>query len=380
MVRLVAVFADALGYHFLKDKRIESRIKSIFPTVIPLRTGLGYSPGFQASIWTSSYPEEHGYWAQWSLKLPYQQFPTSLNYHKWIANFFLTRGIQEIYWRMGSTRHLHADVPPAIQRVFQWTLLDFRKPFKHNDPISIFSLFDTVGARYHYEHFETIEGFSKAASEIDVDMDAVFYSLGEFDALGHRFGPTSEIILKRILKFLDVVESIGKKTHILFVFSDHGIFPVRKYVDILSRLKRLNLELGKDFLVFLDATMARLWFFSEASRERIVRSLSRLSCGRFLDERDIKKDGLRFKTNLYGDAIFLLEPSAIVYPSFWLPILKNRLKGAHGYAPDEENSLALFASSISISKEFCTMFDISPTILSELGIKSPRHWKGKKLT
>ena len=72
MPKVIAVFADGLGFHYTRNAFVEKLLKDVFQTVIPLKSILGFSCGIIPSIWTSNYPRAHGYWALWGLKKKYE--------------------------------------------------------------------------------------------------------------------------------------------------------------------------------------------------------------------------------------------------------------------------------------------------------------------
>ena len=138
-------------------------------------------------------------------------------------------------------------------------------------------------------------------------------------------------------------------------------------------------KLGLDYLVFLDATMARFWFFSDQAREKIMIGLSKLPYGHFVTSIEKTANGIDFETDMYAQEIYLVNPMIEIYPNYFHPIYRAFFKGLHGYAESEHNSLAIFATTSNLQLTQGSVLDISPTLLQLLDIRSPQEWKGKSL-
>ena len=103
--------------------------------------------------------------------------------------------------------------------------------------------------------------------------------------------------------------------------------------------------------------MARFWFFSKAAREQVTGVMQSLDCGRVLSQQELKKFGLNFPDERYGELIFLLNPGWMVAESDfngrgWFP------EGMHGYHPDDSYSDAIFLSSEKPIQPMRTIADV----------------------
>ena len=96
-----------------------------------------------------------------------------------------------------------------------------------------------------------------------------------------------------------------------FLFSDHGMTPVRRHYDLAADIDACGLRMPQDYLAVYDSTMARFWFFSGQARVAITDCLRRVPCGRLLPEDELRQLGVLFPDNRYGEAILLMEPGTL---------------------------------------------------------------------
>ncbi len=100
-----------------------------------------------------------------------------------------------------------------------------------------------------------------------------------------------------------------------FLFSDHGMTPVRRHYDLAADIEACGLRMPQDYLAVYDSTMARFWFFSGRARAAITDCLRRVPCGRLLPEDELRQLGVFFPDNRYGEAILLMEPGTLISTS-----------------------------------------------------------------
>lgn len=373
---ILAIFADALGYCYTSHPLIRKALERIFRSVVPLRSMLGYSAGIMPSIWTSSYPHDHGYWAEWVLKSDYVPRLLRIRRTQWILRCLFLYGVKTSMLLLHKRSSLAPAIPTAITKVFSCRNFDVTTPFILKAPPSLFWVLQENGIRYRYYCCRKIEDLVLPKDE---RADIIIFHLGELDGLGHSLGPESNQLAHRILHLLDRVEALAKKADSLCLFSDHGMFPIKRRVDLLAVLEKISPKLGLDYLVFLDATMARFWFFSNQARTEIMSTLSKLPCGHFLTSLERDNNGLNFETDTYGQEIYLVNPSVEIFPNFFHPLYKGFFKGLHGYTASALNSWAMFATTLDLQSTTGSVLDISPTFLQLLKISSQQEWKGKSL-
>jgi predicted AlkP superfamily pyrophosphatase or phosphodiesterase len=216
-----------------------------------------------------------------------------------------------------------------------------------------------------------------------------FLHIGDLDKVGHRYGPESREIkkvLKKIDKGIEQILNVAKKhfqfVHIVII-GDHGMMQVERTVDIGSALEELPIKLGRDYLFFLDSTMARFWFFSDKAEKLISELMRKMIGGHILSKVDKQKYHLNYSHNKYGDIIFLADPGVLIFPNFY----QNRkpVKGMHGYAPEtpeQQSTLLIHSPRINVPKGFDEPVDmrrVFPTVLDLLGLPIPERTKAKSL-
>jgi len=374
--KIIIVYADGLGFHYFCNQTISAAMKNAFQKQIPLSSILGYSVGILPSIWTSSYPRDHENWTIWSLRNDYEPRPIRLRSLEWKLTCIGLYGMKRLSSVLGKYSTISASIPTPIRNNFVNRNIDISKPYKPFDRQSLLSVFDKEGISWRYKFCWRFEDM--LADDVD-ECDAIVYFAGELDDLGHFQGPTSRKMYLRILDLSRILNKLTKETELLCLFSDHGMYPLRGTVDLLSKLKHLPVTLGLHYLVFLESTIARFWFFSDKAEEEISSLLSKLSCGHFLSASEITDYGLSCGDCIFGDKIYLLNPGIEIFPSFFHPLHRNLYKGMHGYAPRGENSLAVFAATKNFESNSGNLVDISPTVLDFLHLGVPKEWRGKSL-
>jgi hypothetical protein len=174
-----------------------------------------------------------------------------------------------------------------------------------------------------------------------------FVHLQELDAVGHQFGPNSQELDARLLQTDNLCQKLitslrARYQHLdLVLFGDHGMVSVTRTVDVAQALAKTGLQLGIDYMVFLDSTMARFWFFHLQARRIVEQALDRLSGGRCLDARDLERYGLKRCEKANGELIFLAEPGVLIFPNYFQADGKP-VEGMHGYDPDCPDNLGYF--------------------------------------
>lgn len=381
-MRSLVILADAFGFHYMNDFHLNSKL--LFSR--PLESLIGYSPGIYASIWSSARQSAHGVWTQWVLSEEYEPTPIHLDHTRWIAEYLL-KGVAGKVGR----RQLHPAVPSPLGRFFK-----FRNDISSEKPMyglesnskTIFEHMDDFDISYRFiSHSLLLDGFTSLEGRVAGvgDSDVAFVSIGDFDHLGHKFGPKSLRLRQFGLDFLNIIDHLALTIGCdVFVFADHGMHPIYKTVDIHARLNKLerreSLVLGKDYLYFLDGTLLRMWLFTNRAGDAIRNELGKWDEGNIMGEDALKANGLQFNSRnrwRHGDVFFLAKPCVGIYPSFWHPYPRSFLRGLHGYSPKSHYSYGAFLSTVSTNREKqMSVYDVAPTIASYLGLPNHPHWIG----
>lgn len=355
------VFIDAFGwelykkYGFMQDK---------IETASPLGTILGYSATCIPSILTGKKPEEHGHFSFFY----YDPVNSPFKLLRWL------RLLPENISKRGRFRNLLSKI---LKKYFGYTgyFQLYNVPFKHislfdysekkdlyrggginSGAQTIFDYLDKQQIQYHLSDWRASEETNISALKKDLDekdISLAYLYLPNMDALLHVHGTDSIEIKNKVQWYEEQLNEIHKYASDkyeevrLHVFSDHGMKDITEIVDLIKDIEKLDVKFGQDYVAVYDSTMARFWFFNEQARESISKYLNSESCGRILSEQELSDYGCLFQGNTYGEMIYLMNPGTLICPSF---MGHKPVAGMHGYAPEDPDSIALYASNTKQEK------------------------------
>ncbi|MEM4708890.1 MAG: alkaline phosphatase family protein [Fervidicoccaceae archaeon] len=164
--------------------------------------------------------------------------------------------------------------------------------------------------------------------------DFVVVKLNSLDRLGHKYGPFSSNVRKRVKYLDDIVEEAinmlqSKISNFSFIImSDHGMAPVEKTIDIERILeKETRIKLLRDYIPYIGSTFASFYIFNKKAEAIINELLQRIGeYGKIVSE---EEELLGINRELYGHIIFTLNEKIIFYPNFFQK--REIPKGMHGY-------------------------------------------------
>jgi predicted AlkP superfamily pyrophosphatase or phosphodiesterase len=221
-----------------------------------------------------------------------------------------------------------------------------------------------------------------------------FYLLyiGESDARGHFHGPESEEMEKTAARIDSKIKSFvslfrrDNPDSALIICGDHGMMNVDAYFNIGDEiLKTANLhglQEEKDYLFFLDSTLARFWFFTDRARiifEKILSGALFSQFGRIMNSKMADEYHVPYGNKKYGDIVWLVNPGVLIYPDFFHS--SKHVKGMHGYDPsysDDLKGFCLVTGKDVQPKMINTgeLIDLCPTICDVLNIPCPSGNQG----
>ena len=149
------------------------------------------------------------------------------------------------------------------------------------------------------------------------------------------------------------------------VFGDHGMAQIHAHADLLQDLGGIKAEMPRDYVVFLDSTMARFWFADESARREITDRLAARSDGRFLTPEELLSLGADFPDHRYGEEIFLIDPGVLILPSY---MGSSPLQGMHGYHPGDRDSYTTLLADPFPQVTPTTIADFAGMLLGDLGL------------
>jgi Type I phosphodiesterase / nucleotide pyrophosphatase len=259
---------------------------------------------------------------------------------------------------------------------------------------SIFDSLRNSGKTYLYHGLPDYKiDLDSIATRVEKDLvtplDFAFFHIGDLDRVGHKYGPESEEIraaLKSVDKRIEQIYKVAKnrfeEIH-LVIMGDHGMMEVRRHLDIWSELKKLPIKLERDYLVFLDSTMARFWFSSTHAEKLIVDLLNNIGAGQIIGKSEKDKYHLNYSHAKFGEIIFLVDSGVLIFPNFYQN--KKPVKGMHGYAPktpEQQSALLIHSPKVKESKmleEPVDMRRVFPTLLDLLDLPKPEGRTAKSL-
>jgi len=145
---------------------------------------------------------------------------------------------------------------------------------------------------------------------------------------------------------------------------------IENVVNIKKILSSLPLHPGKDYIYFLDSTLARFWTINPKAYNILEQLFSNLPGGEILTKSDRYSYKLDPNDRGLGDIVWWANRGTMIFPNFWQ--VRNPKKGMHGYRNDVRDNHATFVfhnSTKDIKKHpnFFTMRDVYEIVLTSLG-------------
>jgi predicted AlkP superfamily pyrophosphatase or phosphodiesterase len=352
------VFIDAFGWEILKTYPF---LDSILVEKHPLQTVLGYTSTCIPTILTGKSPQEHGHFSFFYYDPHESPFrlcrllsflPNSLTKRgrvrrllsRIIGRFYGYKGYFQIY-----------NMPFRYLNLFDYSEKKdlFEKEAINNGFPTIFEDIWQKKIPFHRSNWRASEEqniYDLKQTLTSGKIRAAYLHLAAMDGILHQFSyPAPQVEAKirwyeqELQQLFEFAQEVYQEVR-LFCFSDHGMTPVIEFCDLKTRIEKLGLVFGQDYVAVYDSTMARFWFLKEFARSIIVETLQKEPQGEILSTEQLKQFECNFSQQKYGDLFFLINPGVLICPSF---MGETVLAGMHGYDPADKNSVAIFASNVS---------------------------------
>jgi len=353
----IVVLIDALGWTYLEGR---SFLSGFVPHRNPVRTILGFSSGAIPTILTGQPPVVTKHWNllyydpqsspfRWTRSIGF--LPELVLDHR-----ITRRAITELGRRfLGMGPSFECCVSPRLLSWFDWA--EKRNIYSEKGISGAPSIFDDLFAHqvpyraYSYHDLSDAKIILRANADLkDTDARFFFVYLSEMDMFLHLHCDEQGEVTRKLRWYADGISKLFETAYAidsgarLTVISDHGMAPVRNHYDLLGLLEGLSFRMPEDYLAVFDSTMARFWFFNDRARRAVVEKLSNITCGSWLSENELMREGVLFADRRFGEAIFLLNPGWLLSRSDfngagWMP------KGMHGYHPDDRHSDAILLTN-----------------------------------
>lgn len=222
----------------------------------------------------------------------------------------------------------------------------------------------------------------------DVDLYVAQFSVT--DEMGHHHGPFSDAMQKGFLRELDdKIAGIhaALSTHYdewnLFLCGDHGMAPVEREIDARGIIAGADAKPGKDYVVFINSTIAVLWYLTPHGRTEVEKVLPDIEGSDILDDDDRRR--LRIPTDRqWGDRMVAARPGIMYWPDYF-HVTDHSIVGMHGYLDKSGESYGmgvLASESDRLGKDdvgLHSLVDVFPTLCEMLGLPVPETNEGHSL-
>jgi hypothetical protein len=366
----IFVLVDGLGWEWLRTIPFLSEMA---PYRRPLKTVFGFSAGAIPSILTGSYPTDHGRMAMFhrvpQSDSPFRNFawlcsmPPMLVENRYFRHL-VEYGVKGLYG-FGGHFDLYAVPLQYLPMLDVCEKQDIYQPGGIPGSTTIFDVLENKGVSYRSYSYHQGSDFQLVDMlERDLKADAAdfyFVYFAGVDAYLHAHADQPELVAELLkqyeLRLAKVYQSaVARNGHARFhLFSDHGMAPTSRTVDIMASLAALPFRAPRSYLALIDSTMARFWFSDDAPRKAIRANLTDGEDGRWLSKCDKGLLHADFSDNRYGEEIFLLNEGVVAEPSHMGAVAP---RGMHGFHPSAPHSFASFISSEDYGSSMSSITDI----------------------
>jgi predicted AlkP superfamily pyrophosphatase or phosphodiesterase len=210
------------------------------------------------------------------------------------------------------------------------------------------------------------------------------------DQRGHVDGPFSDKMQKGHLRDLDekfasihAALTAGYDSWDLFICGDHGMGPVRQEVNVLKALKKIDARPAKDYVVFVNSTLAVFWYLTEKGRTEVEAAIRTIPGSHLVDDAERARRRIPLDRR-WGDRMLAAGPGVMYWPDYF-HVTDSKIVGMHGYLDKSEETMGfcLVASSnghtpaMNVGNH--SLVDVFPTLCDLLGVPVPSTNEGKSL-
>jgi Type I phosphodiesterase / nucleotide pyrophosphatase len=351
---------DALGYSSITAQNTPN-LFNLFQEGFfrPVKTLLGYSNAIIPSIFSGKYPSQHNIWGLYkkSTSCTTSPFKISTIFPSSICdrNLLLRYAVNTIIFSDCKRRGLlpnyfmPANIPIKILKYFDISMKKhIIEPGSMDGTLTLFDLMRQKNIRFEYVGYPWDKGneqiFASVKNHLSNDSSSVVIAyIDEIDHAEHKHGVHSEDFIRQLrlfdelcARFLEKIMDTEKKNNLaVTIFSDHGMKDVDGTINLKEVVDSADLEIEKDYLLFLDSTIARFWALNENAHQYLREVLASTKGGRLLSKEETIKYKINFKSNIYGDLQYLADAGKLILPNFYT-IRGGAVKAMHGWDPDDK--------------------------------------------
>jgi hypothetical protein len=378
----IYVLVDALGWEILRDRPF---LDDVLQERRWLQTILGYSSGAIPTILSGRHPSEHGHWnlfyrspdtSPFRWTRPLRRLPEAL-----VENPISRRVVKHLSRRLSGYSGYFSIYAYPVAHLDQWDLTEKRDIYEPGglDCPSIFDQFRRLEIPYecynYHRHTDTEILALGARRAVESDARVLFLYLSDLDRYLHHFIHDTQGVHERVAWYEAGLRRIfeaarGVRETRMFIFSDHGMTPIRWTYDLRRDVDALGLRESHDYLAAYDSTMARFWAWNERARTRLVEALTDHPCGQLLSREELGRLGIGFDDDRYYQLLFVLKPGVLLNPS---DMGHFRFAGMHGYHPSDPTADAVLLSTAPLDKAVDHIVGIHDLLLADLGAAPTRE-------
>jgi predicted AlkP superfamily pyrophosphatase or phosphodiesterase len=262
---------------------------------------------------------------------------------------------------------------------------------------TIFDVFAREGVEYKFLMFPAFNCEDQAVLQLFLReaRSSVGVILGQFsdsDLLIHHCGPSSaqrRSVVGEIDRRLREIAACYGDDVTWVIIGDHGMTDVIEEVDVAGEVtvleKSARAKHGRDYLLFLDSTMARFHCLTDKGR-RFVSSISEAKLfqqkGTFIHPELAARYSIPFGDRRYGDVIWWANLGTIIFPDYFHDRYTHN-KGMHGYDSEHDDMKGFFlAFGPDISSKIVAeahLIDVCASLCAAVGVGPPASNEGASL-
>jgi hypothetical protein len=374
----IYVLVDALGWEVLRDRPF---LDDLLVERRWLTTILGYSSGAIPSLLSGLTPSQHGHWnlfyrdpgrSPFRWTRPLGRLPRPL-----VENRVSRRALKLVARRVSGYRGYFSLYDYPVAHLAEFDLTEKRDIYQPGglDRRSIFDDMTQAGIAYecYNYHAHTDAEILALAPERAARSDArvLFLYLSGLDHHLHFHVHEPASVTTRLAWYEAGLRAVwqaavgaGRDAR-MFVFSDHGMTPIRWTHDLRRDVRGLGLRVPSDYLPAYDSTMARFWVWNDRARDALTALLGDHPCGSLLQPAELQRLGVWFEDGRYYHLLFLMKPGMLLSPSDMGTV---RFAGMHGYHPSEPSADAVLLATVPVDKAIDHITGVRGVLLQDLGL------------
>lgn len=285
-------------------------------------------------------------------------------------------GIFDLVREQGRTfKYLAHPISGNDDEIHRMVLDTFRQ---REDHAFVFAQFSNLDEGAHHKGPLVPEGYIPAKAQTDEDRAFMVKTIREID--------------RKCREIHEALAQNYQSFHFLAI-GDHGMAPVMEKVNVLKMVEALPLKAGRDYTLFLNSTIANVWFHSEKAEREIRALFTDKPYGRIIEREERKARRIPLDRR-YGDLLFAADPGVLFWPDYF-HVVEHDIKGMHGYLEKgihwpprsgqetwgaETTGVLCMDSPLARGPKdlgLRNLVDVFPTLCRLAGVEVPKHNEGE---